>query len=229
MALAQFPDHRLDSALPRYPRRHRPSDRRPRNRKSAPPRPLPRSGRSDNRTRPPSIAQADPQTRMADDAPQALPSGARPRSRPRSYSLQPSRAHRRSRSAPHEPAGPAGSAPRVSHTAWTSLAPCKGLRRLTDIPSAITSRIGPSPSANLKPTPMACGTTRSIGKEDGRIEVIPVNRLQRHFAGKLGRIAQVEKRTGFLPQLPILRKIASGLTHEPDRTPFRDPFVENVE
>ena len=56
-----------------------------------------------------------------------------------------------------------------------------------------------------------------IREQDCGIEVEPTDRLQCHLRSKLGIKAKLQKGTGLLSYLPVLRKIASCLAHNPDR------------
>ena len=42
-------------------------------------------------------------------------------------------------------------------------------------------------------------------------------------------VAKVEKRSGFLSNGTIFRKIAAGLSHEPERSPMRHPSIQDIE
>ena len=58
---------------------------------------------------------------------------------------------------------------------------------------------------------------QNIGEQNCRIEIETPDRLQRDFGRQVGRVAQIQKGSGRLPQFPVFRQIAPGLTHEPDR------------
>ncbi len=62
------------------------------------------------------------------------------------------------------------------------------------------------------------GHNKNIRKQDCSIKIEPQQRLQCHLCRKIRRITQVKKRTGLLPQLPILRQVPSCLSHQPDRS-----------
>ena len=71
------------------------------------------------------------------------------------------------------------------------------------------------------------GNDEDVGKEDGRIESIAADRLERDFRRQLGRIAQVEETSGRRARCPVFRQISPGLTHQPegrgrDRLPVQD-------
>lgn len=59
------------------------------------------------------------------------------------------------------------------------------------------------------------GNRQNVGKKDGRVETVTVDRLQRHFRSVIGVHGEAHEtaraRTGFA----ILRQIAAGLTHQP--------------
>jgi hypothetical protein len=53
--------------------------------------------------------------------------------------------------------------------------------------------------------------------------------LQRYLGGKLRREAKIEKRPGFRTQRAVLRQIAAGLPHQPDRRWLTPVAGKNVE
>ena len=55
-----------------------------------------------------------------------------------------------------------------------------------------------------------------VAEEDGRVDAEYVDRLQRHFGGEIGRLAELEE-TDFLADGTVLRQVAPGLPHQPDR------------
>ena len=57
---------------------------------------------------------------------------------------------------------------------------------------------------------------QQVGKEDRRVEIDDVERLQRHDHRQLRLPAELEQGV-LLPERAVLRKVAAGLTHEPDR------------
>ena len=58
---------------------------------------------------------------------------------------------------------------------------------------------------------------QNVGEDDRGIEVEAADRLQRHFSGEFRRETQVEKAAGLGADFAILRQIAAGLAHHPDR------------
>ena len=63
---------------------------------------------------------------------------------------------------------------------------------------------------------------QDVGEQDRRVEPEAPDRLQRHLGGELRRETQIEETAGLLAHRPILRQIAAGLPHQPDRR--RLPF-----
>jgi hypothetical protein len=57
----------------------------------------------------------------------------------------------------------------------------------------------------------------NVGKKNRCVEREALERLERHFAGKLRCGAQLHERTGFLARGAVLREITSGLPHDPHR------------
>ncbi len=57
---------------------------------------------------------------------------------------------------------------------------------------------------------------QQVRKENRRVEVDDVERLERHDDGELWLPTEVEQGV-LLPERAVLRKVAAGLTHEPDR------------
>ena len=56
---------------------------------------------------------------------------------------------------------------------------------------------------------------QNIREQNGGIEAVPADRLQRHLGSQLGIIAEVEKRACLPADCSVLGKIPSGLPHEP--------------
>src|SRR5690606_4285953 len=56
-----------------------------------------------------------------------------------------------------------------------------------------------------------------VGKQDGSIERVARQRLQRDFAGQVRVGAEVHKAAGTRAAFSVLRQVATGLTHHPDR------------
>jgi hypothetical protein len=61
------------------------------------------------------------------------------------------------------------------------------------------------------------GDGQNIREQNGGIERIPIDRLQRHFAGEIGIGAQREEISGPRTRRAVLGQISSRLAHEPDR------------
>ena len=70
----------------------------------------------------------------------------------------------------------------------------------------------------LQPETHRPGDGQDVGEEDGGIEREPAQRLQGDLAGELRCAAQRKEAAGARPRRPILREIASGLAHQPDRS-----------
>ena len=71
--------------------------------------------------------------------------------------------------------------------------------------------------AEIKPQPHRIGYGQDVGKEDGGIQRIAFQRLQRHLTGQRRVLAQLQEAPGLLARRAILGQIASGLTHHPHR------------
>jgi hypothetical protein len=56
-----------------------------------------------------------------------------------------------------------------------------------------------------------------VGKHDGGVEREALERLERHFGGERRRFGKLEEASGAGSRLVVLRKIAPGLAHQPDR------------
>src|SRR3546814_6375391 len=71
----------------------------------------------------------------------------------------------------------------------------------------------------FEPHPLAqrMGHHQDVREQDRRIEAIAPDRLQSDLDGKIGREAEIEKSLGPPAQVPVLRQVAAGLTHQPDR------------
>ncbi|EGE58239.1 hypothetical protein RHECNPAF_3340036 [Rhizobium etli CNPAF512] len=76
--------------------------------------------------------------------------------------------------------------------------------------------------------PFHCiGDDQNIGKQDGRIEAIATDRLERHLDGVIGRVTEIEKTSGLCPCLSIFRQITSRLPHQPERRRAEAFAIEN--
>src|SRR5215471_4110523 len=72
------------------------------------------------------------------------------------------------------------------------------------------------------------GHDKDIGKHDGSVEIEATDRLQGHFGSELWRIAQLQEVARSGPDRTILRQVAPGLPHQPNRRrdqclPGKDP------
>jgi hypothetical protein len=61
------------------------------------------------------------------------------------------------------------------------------------------------------------GDHQDIGKQDSRIKAKASDRLQGYFRGKLRRKTERQKAPGLFAHCPILRQVATRLSHQPDR------------
>src|SRR5262249_53721457 len=55
------------------------------------------------------------------------------------------------------------------------------------------------------------------GEQDRCVERVARDRLQRDLAGQLRRLAQVDETAGTRAGRAVLRQVAAGLAHDPDR------------
>ena len=80
-------------------------------------------------------------------------------------------------------------------------------------------RIEPRAFADLEPDRAAecVGNDENVGEDDRGIEIEAADRLQCDFGGELRREAEIEEAAGFGADFTILRQIAAGLAHHPDR------------
>ncbi len=58
---------------------------------------------------------------------------------------------------------------------------------------------------------------QDVGEDDRGVEAEAADRLERRLDRHLRRIAEMQEALRLLPDLPVLRQIAAGLAHEPDR------------
>ena len=65
--------------------------------------------------------------------------------------------------------------------------------------------------------PHRVGDGEDVGEEDGRVEREALQRLQRHLAGELGVLREGEEAAGLPARGVVLREVAPGLAHDPDR------------
>ena len=66
---------------------------------------------------------------------------------------------------------------------------------------------------------------QDVGEDDGGVQVEAPQRLQGRLGGQIRPKAEVDEVLGFGPHLTILRQIAPGLPHQPDRQALgRLPF-----
>ncbi len=79
------------------------------------------------------------------------------------------------------------------------------------------SSCGPSPAANVTCLSERMRNHQNVREQDRGVEAEAPDRLQRHFGRQLGRKTEVEETAGLPRDRPILRKIAAGLPHHPDR------------
>ena len=71
--------------------------------------------------------------------------------------------------------------------------------------------------SEVQAKPHRVGHGQDVRKEDGSIQIVAGQRLQRHFAGHGRRFAQIEEIAGPLTGFAILRQVAASLTHQPER------------
>jgi len=82
-----------------------------------------------------------------------------------------------------------------------------------------TQRIELRPGSFFKANVAAdcIGNDENIGEEDRCIKAKSADRLQGHFHGIFGRIAEIEETSCLRPRFTIFWKVASRLTHQPNR------------
>jgi hypothetical protein len=73
------------------------------------------------------------------------------------------------------------------------------------------------------------GHDQDISKKNGGIEVITAQRLNRHFCGEFGIVAEVNEGPGFFADGAVFRKISTCLPHEPYRTALGRSAIQNIE
>jgi len=56
---------------------------------------------------------------------------------------------------------------------------------------------------------------QNVGKDDGRIQIEGLERLERHLDRQIWRLDHFQNRV-FFTHLAVLGHVAAGLTHEPD-------------
>ena len=71
--------------------------------------------------------------------------------------------------------------------------------------------------AKIQPQPHGIGHRQNVGENDGGVQIVARQRLQRHLTGERRVPAQVEKAAGAPAQRAVFRQITPGLTHHPDR------------
>ena len=69
----------------------------------------------------------------------------------------------------------------------------------------------------VQPQAHGVGHGEDVGEQDRRIEREALERLQRHLARQLGRLAQGEEAPGARARGVVLGQVAPGLAHQPDR------------
>jgi len=82
----------------------------------------------------------------------------------------------------------------------------------------VTNRMfkaGAFPLAEVEPKPHGVRDRQDVGKQNGRVQGEPIQRLQGHLAGQLRIPAQVHKITGTGAGGPVLGQVAPSLTHDP--------------
>ena len=58
---------------------------------------------------------------------------------------------------------------------------------------------------------------QDVGEEDRRVEAVAADRLERDLGGEVGVVAQRQEIARLRARRAVLRQVASGLTHHPDR------------
>jgi hypothetical protein len=74
-----------------------------------------------------------------------------------------------------------------------------------------------SPLLEAQVTSERVGNHEDVGKQDRGIETETPDRLQRDLSRQLGIEAEVQESPGLRSHLAILRQVAPGLAHHPDR------------
>ena len=70
---------------------------------------------------------------------------------------------------------------------------------------------------NVREQAERTGDDENIREDDGGVEVEAADRLQRDFGGEFRGEAKIEEAAGLGAYLAVLRQIATGLPHHPDR------------
>ena len=68
-----------------------------------------------------------------------------------------------------------------------------------------------------EPEPHGVGDGEDVRENNRRVERKALERLQRHFRSERGRLRQREKASGARARGVVLRQVAPGLAHQPDR------------
>ena len=58
-----------------------------------------------------------------------------------------------------------------------------------------------------------------VREQDGRVQPVAADRLQRHLGGQLGVVAEIQEAAGPGPGGVVFRQVALGLAHQPHRRP----------
>ena len=70
---------------------------------------------------------------------------------------------------------------------------------------------------------------QDVGEQDRRVQPVAADRLQRHFGGQSGVVAEVQEAAGPGPDSAVFRQVAPGLAHQPDRRPGQDLAGQGAE
>ena len=163
--------------------------------------------------------------------PSAGPGRSRGRRRLRPCRSRRSRARRRSRSAPSRAAACARPAAPFPGPVRAAPRPARGSRRAVRSRAGVRtgSSTGPSPSRNSSFWPSACGTSRMSAN---RIAASMPNRrigCSVISAARSGVQAERDEIRRLRPQRPVLRQIATGLAHEPERRAGMDLAMQGAD
>ena len=135
----------------------------------------------------------------------------------RPCSRRASRGCRKSRSAAPGRRAPCGSTrPRRTRSAASAMS---GTARRATAASSRSGRAkrGPSPSAKVRPRPIASGTVRMSENRIAASSAIALERLQRHLGREVRVRRQAHEAAGTGARGAVLGQVAPGLAHQPDR------------
>ena len=94
----------------------------------------------------------------------------------------------------------------------------------------LLDRLQPRPRPGLEPNPLAQRVRhhQDVAEQDGGIEIITPERLQRGLHRHRRGVAEIEETLRLAAELPIFRQVPPRLAHHPDGRGFRSNAAENL-